>query len=49
MNESPGLLRRLLRLKLLWGGILAGIVLWGGFNTVVEATNKEAFIARRLS
>jgi cytochrome c-type protein NapC len=25
------------------GGFLAGIVFWGGFNTVVEATNTEKF------
>ncbi len=25
------------------GGFIAGIVFWGGFNTVVEATNKEQF------
>ena len=24
-------------------GVVAGIVFWGGFNTVVEATNTEAF------
>lgn len=30
-------------LTLLLLGFVAGIVLWGGFNTVVEATNKEAF------
>jgi cytochrome c-type protein NapC len=24
-------------------GVLAGIVLWGGFNTAVEATNRESF------
>lgn len=25
------------------GGFLAGVVFWGGFNTVLEATNTEAF------
>jgi cytochrome c-type protein NapC len=25
------------------GGILAGILFWGGFNTALEATNTEAF------
>ena len=30
-------------LTLLLVGFVAGIVLWGGFNTAVEATNKEAF------
>lgn len=30
-------------LTLLLIGVVAGIVFWGGFNTVVEATNKEAF------
>jgi cytochrome c-type protein NapC len=28
---------------LLVGGFAAGIVFWGGFNTVVEATNREQF------
>lgn len=28
---------------LIVGGIIAGIILWGGFNTVVEATNTEQF------
>ena len=30
-------------LTLLLVGFVAGIVSWGGFNTAVEATNKEAF------
>ncbi|MEJ6000327.1 NapC/NirT family cytochrome c [Paucibacter sp. AS307] len=30
-------------LSLLGIGIVTGVVLWGGFNTVVEATNTEAF------
>ena len=30
-------------LSLLVAGFVAGIVFWGGFNTVVEATNTEAF------
>ncbi|MBL8518797.1 MAG: NapC/NirT family cytochrome c [Betaproteobacteria bacterium] len=50
---QPGLIRRLwLGLRspsklscgvLLGAGIVAGIVFWGGFHTVVEATNKESF------
>ncbi|WP_310737517.1 NapC/NirT family cytochrome c [Inhella gelatinilytica] len=28
---------------LLLGGIVTGVILWGGFNTVVEMTNKESF------
>ena len=32
-------------LTLLLVGFVAGIVSWGGFNTAVEATNKEAFCA----
>ena len=28
---------------LLVGGFIAGIVFWGGFNTAMEATNKESF------
>lgn len=45
----PRLWRRPHQWYLLWipaGGILlfvAGIVFWGGFNTVLEATNTEAF------
>ncbi|MEZ5615535.1 MAG: NapC/NirT family cytochrome c [Rhodocyclaceae bacterium] len=30
-------------LALVGGGFIAGIVFWGGFHTVVEATNTEAF------
>lgn len=30
-------------LTLLMAGFFSGIVFWGGFNTVVEATNTEAF------
>ncbi len=30
-------------LTLLVGGFVAGIIFWGGFHTVVEATNTEAF------
>ena len=30
-------------LTLLVGGFVGGIIFWGGFNTVVEATNTEAF------
>ena len=25
------------------GGFAAGVIFWGGFNTVLEATNKEKF------
>ena len=52
-NAQPGLLRRLWRtlrtpsqyslLTLMVVGVVAGVVLWGGFNTAVEATNREAF------
>jgi len=28
---------------LLVAGFIAGIIFWGGFNTAMEATNKEAF------
>jgi len=28
---------------LLIGGFVAGLIFWGGFNTAMEATNKEAF------
>jgi len=48
---SPGGFWRALRkpsakyslLTLLVGGFVAGIIFWGGFHTVVEATNTEAF------
>ncbi|MDH5275037.1 MAG: NapC/NirT family cytochrome c, partial [Gammaproteobacteria bacterium] len=30
-------------LTVILGGFLAGIIFWGGFNTVVEATNTEQF------
>ena len=54
MAESNGMIERLwsaLRrpsakyslLTLVVVGFAAGIVFWGGFNTVVEATNTEAF------
>ncbi|MBK7135846.1 MAG: NapC/NirT family cytochrome c [Rhodocyclales bacterium] len=54
MAESKGVLGRcweVLRrpsikfslLTLAGGGFAAGIIFWGGFNTVVEATNTEAF------
>jgi len=49
-TEAPGWFARLRRpsshwsvLTLLLVGVVAGVVLWGGFNTVVEATNKESF------
>ena len=49
-TPSPGGWRRMLRpsakyslLTLLGVGFVAGIGFWGGFHTVVEATNKEAF------
>ena len=48
--STDGLWRRLRRpslkyslLTLLFVGFVAGIVFWGGFNTVVEATNEEQF------
>jgi cytochrome c-type protein NapC len=53
MNEpikKPGLWRRLRSPSSTWSvltllalGVILGIVFWGGFNTVVEATNTEAF------
>ena len=50
-GSSSGGFWRLLRrpsakyslLTLLVGGFIAGIIFWGGFNTVVEATNEEKF------
>ncbi len=48
--SSNGLWRRLRRpslkyslLTLLFAGFVGGIIFWGGFNTVVEATNEEQF------
>lgn len=38
-----GFLARASTLTLLTIGVVAGIVFWGGFNTVVEWTNTEAF------
>ena len=49
MNK-PGLWQRLRRpatgfsvLTLLLLGGVGGVIFWGGFNTVVEATNTETF------
>ena len=49
-SAKKGWFARLLRpsstfsvLTLVLIGVVAGIVFWGGFNTVVEATNTEAF------
>jgi len=53
-NGKPGLLRRWWRALrtpsgrwslggILATGFVAGIIFWGGFNTVMEATNTEAF------
>ena len=40
---APPERRRWSLLTLLLVGSSAGVVFWGGFNTVVEATNTEAF------
>jgi cytochrome c-type protein NapC len=48
-DERPTLIKRVLafiktgRFLLLAGGFVAGVIFWGGFNTVLEATNQEAF------
>jgi cytochrome c-type protein NapC len=53
-NKKPGRIRRLWQalrqpsssfsvLFLTVAGIVTGIILWGGFHTVVEATNTEKF------
>ena len=48
-GERPTLIKRILafiktgRFLLLAGGFVAGVIFWGGFNTVLEATNQEAF------
>ncbi|MFO1327294.1 MAG: NapC/NirT family cytochrome c [Rubrivivax sp.] len=49
-DSKPGLWRRLMSPSSTWSllslvlvGVVLGIVLWGGFNTAVEMTNKEAF------
>jgi len=52
-SDQPGAIKRLWRgLRtpsrlslgfLLLTGVVAGVLLWGGFNTLVEMTNKEAF------
>ena len=49
-DSKPGLWRRLRSPSSTWSlltllliGVVLGIVAWGGFNTAVEMTNKEAF------
>ena len=52
-TSKPGLLKRCWvtltkpskysLIAVLLTGVIAGIVFWGGFNTALEATNKEAF------
>ena len=49
-NKKPGLWRRLRSpsgtwsvLALLVAGGIGGVIFWGGFNTVLEATNTESF------
>jgi cytochrome c-type protein NapC len=52
-TPRPGWLKRTWRtlrqpsryslITLLLVGVVTGVVLWGGFNTAVEATNREAF------
>lgn len=49
-RSTDGIWRRLRRpslkyslLTLLFAGFVSGIIFWGGFNTVVEATNQEEF------
>ncbi len=45
MNNTTGLFGRLRATG--WGLValifIAGVVFWGGFNTVLELTNREAF------
>jgi cytochrome c-type protein NapC len=40
-EEKPRTTKKALTLLLI--GIVAGIILWGGFNTAMEATNTETF------
>ena len=48
-TERPSLMKRLLAFVktgtflLLAGGFVAGVIFWGGFNTVLEMTNQEQF------
>jgi cytochrome c-type protein NapC len=48
-TERPTLMKRLLAFVktgtflLLAGGFAAGVIFWGGFNTVLEMTNQEQF------
>ena len=49
-QEKAGLIARLRSPSTTWSvvslllvGVVLGIVFWGGFNTAVEATNKETF------
>ncbi len=50
MSEQKGWFKRqwmrisaLPALVLLLGGVIAGIVFWGGFNTTLELTNRMEF------
>ena len=40
-EEKPRTTKKALTLLLI--GVVAGIILWGGFNTAMEATNTETF------
>ena len=49
-DSKPGLWRRLRSPSTTWSllsltlmGMVLGVIVWGGFNTAVELTNKEAF------
>jgi cytochrome c-type protein NapC len=43
MNEKQSARKGVKTLALLTVGVAAGIILWGGFNTAMEATNTETF------
>ena len=40
-EEKPRTVKKVMTLLLI--GVVAGIILWGGFNTAMEATNTETF------
>jgi cytochrome c-type protein NapC len=41
--DKRGLLALLRRQRVLLAGIVLGVLIWGGFNTALEATNTEQF------
>jgi len=42
-ETKKGFLRRISPWVILIGGVVLGVIFWGGFNTAMEATNQERF------